>query len=401
MAFTCMPACLRKRIPAAHLHAQEFVLDAVGQLPSFNFLHLRIEKDWMEHCAVWSSITDGQVRDNCLNNSNNIHDIIQSFGFNKNTSMMLETYWEDVDTETNYFSAVKHLSGVGYKICTLGEVLSPLLRSRFTALERDLRAAVIYFVAMNAERFIGNSVSTFAALLIMERRSAGKWAAYYNGGNIPLSQFIPGMLRLPWVFAHTDHGSHSTSTAGYDYMVKAAVRSAIIVDSLDMYCIFLGTADSEIAQWLTKHNVTMIYHIPAWKNEFERIYHSSQAAKNAGFSHLYANLEMMFGTYLRVDIPIMPEFEQFTYVFYSDTDALFLRSLTLEEFPLPLPRTISMAYEVPSDFPYNAGVMLVNVPALRKQHKVWSKNQIVCRLPRNKSHIEKVSWKCSNHPVYG
>jgi len=38
---------------------------------------------------------------------------------------------------------------------------------------------------------VGNAVSTFSALLIMERAHSGKFAAYYNGGMIPLKQFVP------------------------------------------------------------------------------------------------------------------------------------------------------------------------------------------------------------------
>lgn len=69
-----------------------------------------------------------------------------------------------------------------------------------------------------AARFIGNSVSTFAALGLVERRHRGRWAAYYNGGNIPLASVMPPLHRLPWVFTYNSWSSH------YDYMLKAAVR---------------------------------------------------------------------------------------------------------------------------------------------------------------------------------
>lgn len=39
---------------------------------------------------------------------------------------------------------------------------------------------VDYHLALRARQFIGNSVSSFSAMLIMERRHAGKFAAYYK-----------------------------------------------------------------------------------------------------------------------------------------------------------------------------------------------------------------------------
>jgi hypothetical protein len=50
---------------------------------------------------------------------------------------------------------------------------------------------VDYYLALRCQQFIGNSVSVFSALLIMERWHAGRYATYYNGGNIPLENFMP------------------------------------------------------------------------------------------------------------------------------------------------------------------------------------------------------------------
>lgn len=50
---------------------------------------------------------------------------------------------------------------------------------------------VDYYVALRCSQFIGNSVSTSSALLIMERWRADRFATYYNGGNIPLEAFLP------------------------------------------------------------------------------------------------------------------------------------------------------------------------------------------------------------------
>lgn len=49
-----------------------------------------------------------------------------------------------------------------------------------------------YFLAMDAARFAGNSVSTFSALLMLERQLLyGRPSWHYNGGGIPLARYVP------------------------------------------------------------------------------------------------------------------------------------------------------------------------------------------------------------------
>ena len=60
-----------------------------------------------------------------------------------------------------------------------------------------------YYVGLSANKSIGNSVATFSALMILERRLLGHYAAQYNGGNIPIAAMFP-LYRAPWVFAYSD-----------------------------------------------------------------------------------------------------------------------------------------------------------------------------------------------------
>lgn len=69
---------------------------------------------------------------------------------------------------------------------------------KYYTTDREINALIDYEVALSANRMIGNSVSTFTALAIFQRRHRGHWASYYNGGNIPLAEFLP-MDPLPWV----------------------------------------------------------------------------------------------------------------------------------------------------------------------------------------------------------
>ena len=67
----------------------------------------------------------------------------------------------------------------------------PSCHSCAARLCHSLSPQIDYYLALGAHQFIGNSVSIFSALLIIERWHAGRFATYYNGGNIPLETFMP------------------------------------------------------------------------------------------------------------------------------------------------------------------------------------------------------------------
>jgi hypothetical protein len=52
---------------------------------------------------------------------------------------------------------------------------------------------------MGATLWSGNTVSTFSALLLLQRQHSGQLSTWYNGGGIPLEHFIP-LYTVPWVF---------------------------------------------------------------------------------------------------------------------------------------------------------------------------------------------------------
>ena len=110
-------------------------------------------------------------------------------------------------------------------------------------LSREEAACVEYYIALESRKFLGNSVSSYSAMLILERQSRGAWASYYNGGNIPMSAAVP-LYKLPWVF------TYNSWSAKYDYMLKAAVRSGLEADLLVPYCLFTGNKTSPVAAWL-------------------------------------------------------------------------------------------------------------------------------------------------------
>ncbi|KAG2436256.1 hypothetical protein HXX76_006567 [Chlamydomonas incerta] len=333
----------------------------------FNYIHLRLENDWVEHCARWESIHDGIVRDNCFNHTEDISSRLALFGFSNSTPLYVASYWKDVQPQRRQ-RVVGQLEAAGFILVTSEDVVASRSGKEAAAAlagrGREFSALVEYFLGMRAERFIGNSVSTFAALGMLERRHAGLWGAYYNGGNIPLVAVMPFLHKMPWVF------TYNSWSKNYEYMLKAAVRSARYQGSLKPYCIFTGDEQSDIYAWLADHDVTLISHTPAWTDQLLALARA-KAKENVHHSHLFKTPDMLIATFQRVDLPVVPILDQYTYVLYTDADVFFRRPLHLDDFGLPLPRSVSMSYEFVNMFPYNAGVILANLPAMRQNYDAF------------------------------
>ena len=340
-------------VDAASMH-----LEGLSAAGVFNFLHLRLENDWVAHCKRWGDIRDGIVRDNCFNNTFSLAPQLSSKGFLPDTPLYVSLHRATADEEV-LDQALAGLTYEGYNI-----ILNPERLDFLNTLPREVAAAVSYFISMKSERFIGNSVSTFSALCILERRMEGKWASYYNGGNIPLAVEIP-LYALPWVF------TCNSWSRDYEYMLKPAVISAISHKTLHPVCVFSGDTRSHIFRWLSRHGVQMIVRNPAWAGLLEK--RLNKSAENLHHSHLYANSDMAVGTWQRMDVPLLPQLSQYEYILLTDSDVFFRKPLTLESFNLPLPLTIGMAPEMSDEFPFNAGVMLINVPALRSTYPAFAR----------------------------
>eukprot|EP00198_Chlamydomonas_reinhardtii_P010596 XP_001699933.1 predicted protein [Chlamydomonas reinhardtii] len=366
-----------RQLAAAKAKAAGRVLDAGGGSGArvsasgggggFNYIHLRLENDWVEHCARWESIHDGIVRDNCYNHTEDVASRLALFGFSNSTPLYVASYWKDVEPQRRE-RVLGQLEAAGYILVTSEDVAaSQPGKTAAAALAergREFSALVEYFLGMRSERFIGNSVSTFAALGMLERRHAGLWGAYYNGGNIPLVTVMPFLHKLPWVF------TYNSWSKNYEYMLKAAVRSARYQGSLKPYCIFTGDEQSDIYAWLVVHDVELISHTPAWTEQLLALA-KAKAKDNVHHSHLFKTPDMLVATFQRVDLPVVPILDQYTYVLYTDADVYFRRPLHLDDFGLPLPHSVSMSYEFVNMFPYNAGIILANLPTMRENYDAF------------------------------
>lgn len=137
---------------------------------------------------------------------------LKLFAFPTSQPLYVATYWPSVAPERAK-AVLERLRAAGYHLVTSHEAFPDSAH-----MHREQRALVEYFLGLAAHRFLGNSVSSFAALALVERRHLGRWAAYYNGGDIPMAQILPVVHKLPWVF------TYNSWSGNYDYMLKAAVR---------------------------------------------------------------------------------------------------------------------------------------------------------------------------------
>lgn len=223
---------------------------------------------------------------------------------------------------------------------------------------REIRAATAYYFACaHADYFMGNSISTFSAMIIRDRHIHGLWASQYNRGNSELSLFVPG-FRIPWVFV-----ARGSDSAQYELMEVAVKSSVAAPNILVPFCI---VHPSELhvrgIQLLQSLGVTLIVHELAWEHSFlDHV--STFQDKNA--SHLYDDPESLIGTYTRFDIPIMNELLQYEHFLYTDTDVFFRGPAKYLFLNLQFPLTISMGYEGSDMFPLNAGIYLASLPFLR------------------------------------
>ncbi|EFN52179.1 hypothetical protein CHLNCDRAFT_139378 [Chlorella variabilis] len=205
-------ACPAFRLPAALMKQHQELLQAAaeGLLPSerfrsliaarrqqiesksgaavYNLIHLRVEKDWFALCKWWQKPEVG--RDNCMNNTDTVGKQLQLHGFQTQVPVVVVTSFPDavpeaLETALESIKSSKYSVVLGNELVNLGEELT-----------REESALVDYYLGLEAEKFTGNSVSTFTAFIILERQWLGRYSTHYNGGAIPLSLFFPFFDKL-------------------------------------------------------------------------------------------------------------------------------------------------------------------------------------------------------------
>lgn len=413
----------------------------------FTFLHLRIERDWPSHCKRWevALLTSGVMSPNAatfattpsvggadstptdsLTSEPSAHtslgcgdssvDGVAAFLLSMNVPtaepLYVASHWDDV-SPTRKAILFETLATAGYTVVTSADFPA---RAKFApSHDVGLNALLDFEVSLLSARSIGHSVSSFSALSLLQRRHIGKWASYYNGGAVPLAELLP-LERLPWVF------SYSSATPHLDYSVKAAVKSAIRHRTLLPVCLFtlappsdstptptstaasattnrsrvIGTvshdpSSSAIGRWLLEAGVTVIsgpppsWLQPLWRTSLRAGRRMENRPTGGPVNGLYPTRTSLLDAFMSLQLPAVPQLEQYTYALYTSPHVFFQKRLTLGSFGLPLPPVLSMvgdmgdAAELSGGGPtssetfgsvagVDADVMLVNLPSLRTQH---------------------------------
>lgn len=223
----------------------------------FNFLHLRIEDDWVNFCRHWTAIRDKVTRDNCIiMNPAAIVAALKALGIAPGSRLYIASHWAHVapPTRASMLSAIR---AVGYH---------PIIST--CTLQRELCAAIDYYYALSAKQFVGNSVSTFSALLIMERRQLGQYATYYNGGTLPVAQWLP-FYKLAWILVTGPLASNGdlSKADGWVERAKSSIESGIRLANVLPFVLLAAPAGqteqiikhvANLGAWLKARGVPML-----------------------------------------------------------------------------------------------------------------------------------------------
>eukprot|EP01025_Chloroclados_australasicus_P045424 TRINITY_DN4971_c0_g1_i5.p1 TRINITY_DN4971_c0_g1~~TRINITY_DN4971_c0_g1_i5.p1 ORF type:complete len:764 (-),score=49.78 TRINITY_DN4971_c0_g1_i5:1095-3386(-) len=224
---------------------------------------------------------------------------------------------------------------------------------------------VNYFVNLEAEQFLGDGALMVNQLMVLERQLDGKKTSYFNEEILPLLDIYP-VFTVPWIFTYNQWKPYQ------EYLVKAAVRSAIQVGKVTPFCLFLGEKDSTIARWLQAMGVKLIYHEPQWMAQL--VVQNTEAIKNRdGHDYLFETPEDLIANFLRMDIPLLRELSQYAFVLYTDAAVYFRKKVDFTELPLPLPETIGMGFLNSPSFPYGADISIMNMFGLRTNYEEFLK----------------------------
>jgi len=332
-----------------------------------NVLHVRIENDWDFHCSDYASNLQISFFDCFVLPA-------QIFSYAGEVDFFQCSIYLAYDSRSMSEELLDQLNNERMKLDVKTFTFDDF-SSIFPNLGREARASIDQYISMKyAEKFMGNSISTFSALIIRNRRLEGKWASHYNRGEIPLARFVPG-YRLPWIFAVRG------ADRAYDYMMHAALRSAKLNTTLIPYCMIHPSEENyERTSFLRKEGVNVIVHKPEWEDELLKILETTSPAEKAK-SHLYKFPKAVLGTYARLDIPKLSQLLQYEHYLYTDTDIYFRKDISPLWKELILPSEIKMGYEDATNFPMNAGVIIASLPFMRKTYNgllklVLSKNSI-------------------------
>ena len=369
-------------------HIQPIIEELLKRMPGKReegvCLHHRDGQDWHDHCKRWSSTRDGVYRGNCLLNPNDQSVLeatqiraldqpgrwIYYCGDHAIPQEFLEAVGQENETSTI------HLAGVSSRQTILDQLSSEktntithLLASHgnqthtlFNLAEevsygRDFWALIDFFLCQTLDRFVGNSVSTFSAVQIAIRKGQG--AYWYNSQSVPVSSMWQA-FPIPIVYTYTEASAETGRQ-----LLKASIHSVREhMRSNPIHILYHGNQDTSFRKWLESADVIIHNHEPSWAEEIEQMRLNGDKVS----SHLFEHKGNYLGTWQRIDIPHFIESE---YALLLDADTLIKKPFSMADFGNDMTYSIAMSSEqhAKSRKPSNAGVLLMNIPYLRKTYK--------------------------------
>jgi len=399
---------------------------------TFMVLHYRSEDDWKDHCSHWLklkvNINDNtNTIDNCNSNVYNMDQVLLLQNIPRNSVIYITSNSKPIENSTFYTYIRKQdlLSNIGDSSNSSNS--SDEERRK----DREYWAAVDFLLAHNADIFIGHSISTFSALLILRRkRSLIRFPLYdfcynencinnhyekkkmkqYRHSIIPLEigglPLAPGDLAvadtnniynkkpLDWIFTLYLYENMNVNAI---QMMQVAVISAQKNTQLNAICMLSYDFDDsvsielskDIISWLESRDVKVVLHrMGNWTKYIDRAYEMNSTLKNFHRSPLYANKHLLISTFMRIDIPLLPLLSS-EWILYTDIDVLFLQNIDIDDFELsgnnPNPNNnnnnnnivmVIGTERVPgkmhntntNKITANVGVMLLHIDRLRKTY---------------------------------
>ncbi len=154
---------------------------------------------------------------------------------------------------------------------------------------------------------------------------------------------------MKWYFAINEAGA----AAGLGLHARLAVLSALRAGGLAPHLLYLGKRGA-FTDWMAAHDVAIIDYAPTFLPAFEAAVRAGRHP--AGFA----------GHWLRTGICLIEQEQEF--VLYTDCDVVFRRAPDLDAIR---PDFIACGPEFrPDRWDYfNSGVMVMNVPALRRDYR--------------------------------
>lgn len=154
----------------------------------------------------------------------------------------------------------------------------------------------------------------------------------------------------------------------YLQMLEAALASARQNTTLDLYALFDGNKEDKIYQILQKYHIkTTICHL----SFYDKLQHFYDEAYEREHNMPLNRLKQAAANFMKFEIPEYEHDDEC--ILYTDLDTLFLKDINTEKL---YTKTLAAAPEFAQDYDrikgykyFNAGIMVINVPELKKRRQ--------------------------------